>query len=339
MKKRIIIILSIFILCLVCFLAFWWLQPKLISGNKSDLQQIIIIEDPNFSGQSFATVVTDKDNLDELFDAIKNTWTLANRRPSHNDSLQFDSDYKLIFIFSNVTEEIYIHADTAYCFLETNGGSGDPGYTRGNAKMIIEIIKKNTEDMTSYQLPQPKSEAVVLPLRNGVTLSELPVITLKENLLTYEKDVWPDFYPTPDSEPMKHPFDGQAAYNAFYADLNCDGVYEAYATISFGFGVITSYLLGYDPVTQNTYVLNERMIVEYDFVTYNGELFVRAIPSFYTFAPSAEDDEGIASEPKPQPPAGNPHGYYRPVLNEDTGAFDLEEIEEDLSDKISSAQQ
>ena len=146
MKKRTIIILSIFILCLVCFLTFWWLQPKLINGNKSDLQQIIIIQEPNYAGQSLETVITDKNNLDDLFDAIKNTWTSANRHPSHNDSLQFDSDYKLIFIFSNVTEEIYIHADTAYRFLETRGGSGDPGYIRGSAKEIIEILKNATED-------------------------------------------------------------------------------------------------------------------------------------------------------------------------------------------------
>jgi len=145
-KKRLIIILSIFILCLVCFLAFWWSHPKLITGNKSDLQQIIIIKDPNFAGQNLETAITDRNNMESLFDAVKNTWTFANRHPSHADSLQFDSDYKMLFIFTDITSEVYIHANNAYSFLDSRGGSGDFGYTRGNAKAIIEIIKEITED-------------------------------------------------------------------------------------------------------------------------------------------------------------------------------------------------
>ena len=85
--------------------------------------------------------------MDSLFDAVKNTWTFSNRHPSHADSLQFDSDYKIVFIFTNITSEVYIHADTAYRFLESRGGSGDAGYTRGKAKESIEIIKKITEDI------------------------------------------------------------------------------------------------------------------------------------------------------------------------------------------------
>ena len=152
-KRTIIIILSILFLCLVCLLAFWRLQthPKLITGNKSDLQQIIIIEDPNYAGQNLGTVIEDKNNLNDLFDALENTRTLANKHPSHADSLQFDSDYKVVFIFTNTKEEVYIHSDTAYRFLETRGSGGDAGYTCGNARTIIDIIKKTTEDTASLE--------------------------------------------------------------------------------------------------------------------------------------------------------------------------------------------
>jgi len=145
-NKRTTIILSVFILCLVCFLAFWWSQPKLITGNKSDMQQVIIIKDPNYAGLNLETAITDRTDMESLFDAVKNVRTLANRHPGHENSLQFDSDYKIVFIFTDSTIEVRIHANNAYRLLDTRGGSGDPGYTRGNAAAIIKIIKELTDD-------------------------------------------------------------------------------------------------------------------------------------------------------------------------------------------------
>ena len=178
-----------------------------------------------------------------------------------------------------------------------------------------------------------QSKAVILPISAEQEHSELPLITLSENLLTNEKGVWPPFSTSPEATPKPHPFDGHSAYNAFFADLNCDGVYEAYATISLGSGMVTSYLLGYDSVTRNTYTLNERLIVEYNFIAYNGELFMYASPSFYTFRLQYAEDTDVVSF-SPQPPEGNPHGYYRPVLNSETLTFDLEQIPESLSEEI-----
>jgi hypothetical protein len=181
-----------------------------------------------------------------------------------------------------------------------------------------------------------ESKAVILPVSTEQAHSELPLITLTENLLTSEKGVWPPFSETPEATPKPHPFDGHAAYNAFFADLNCDGAYEAYATISLGSGMVTSYLLGYDSITRNTYTLNERLIVEYDFIAYNGELFVFAGPSFYTFSLKAvEETPGVIISPPP--PEGNPDGYYRPVLNNETLTFDLEQIPESLAEEIYNA--
>lgn len=179
--------------------------------------------------------------------------------------------------------------------------------------------------MTPQFFPPLASTAVILPPRDEIAFSELPVITLSEDLLTYEKDAWPPFYPTPDGDPIPHPFDGCAAFNAFYADLNCDGVYEAYATIHLGSGIVMSYLLGYDPVTDKTYELNERMIVEYGFFVQNGELLLSAAPSPYTFN-IIFDERELTADISPTPPEENPRGAYRPILNTEALTFDLEEL-------------
>ena len=144
---------------------------------------------------------------------------------------------------------------------------------------------------------------------------QLPVIMLTENLLTYETGTWPPFYPKPDGEPEPHPFDGMAAFNACYADLNCDGVYEAYATIHSGSGIVTSYLLGYDPVTRHFYKLDQRMEMDFSFLVFHDELFVAAWPFW----------------------KGEPPRYYRPQPKPEWSSFDLIPIDETLAADISSS--
>lgn len=151
---------------------------------------------------------------------------------------------------------------------------------------------------------------------------KLPLMEANEDLLTYEKGRWPQFYLTPESEGEPHPFDGYAAFNAFEADLNNDGKYEAYATIHLGSGVVTSYLLGHDPVTGNSYTLNERMVVDYEFIAYEGELYIRAIPFFGLALDNEAEKDTLSGR------------IYRPKHNDETLCFDLEEIDPDLAEVI-----
>jgi len=138
--------------------------------------------------------------------------------------------------------------------------------------------------------------------------SELPLIIVSgEFILTYDKSKWPLFYPTPQSEGEEYSFAGDCARNVYNADLNNDGTYEAYATISMGSGIVTYFLIGYDPVSGNKNILNERLAMDYFFVDYDGELFVRAFMSM----------------------SNNCTGIYRPILNDESLTFDLEMIGDD----------
>ena len=123
----------------------------------------------------------------------------------------------------------------------------------------------------------------------------------------------------------------QAFDNAFYADLDCDGVYETYATIYIGSGMPVAYIVGYDPAMERTATLNEGHLVEYSFVAYD-ELFVwvHMSPYMRSFFDFEDDSESLPME-------GNPSGYYRPVLNAQTLTFDLEEIPQALSEEIAAA--
>ena len=130
------------ILALLCFLNYFFNQPKLLTGRRTDLQQVVIVEDPNFAGKNIETVISDSGRLNALYDALLGIRTSANRHPRHTESLQFNSDYRVTFIYTNTKDEVFVHLGEAYRFLETRGGSGDPGYTHGSAEKLTRVIQR-----------------------------------------------------------------------------------------------------------------------------------------------------------------------------------------------------
>ena len=139
---------------------------------------------------------------------------------------------------------------------------------------------------------------------------QLPVIIISENYLLYGENRYSS------AEPAASPFNNRPVFNSYYADLDCDGVYEAYATVSMGSGIVTSYLLGYDLVTENSYMRNERMDMNYSFCMFHYELFVAAWPY------GKGKEEAVR--------------YYRPQLDQDRFTFELEPVDEVLEADISA---
>jgi len=141
----------------------------------------------------------------------------------------------------------------------------------------------------------------------------LPLIIINtKGLFTYDLDEWPLFFPTPESPGEPHPFAGYPVHNVYQADLDGDGVYEAYATVDIGSGIVISSLLGYNPVSGEMYALNDSTIIEYEFIDFGGEMFVCAYPFSYYYEIS-----NIT--------------FYRPKLNDETLSFDLDEVDEELA--------
>ena len=131
-------------LCAAGVLWFSLSQPALVTGRRADLRQVTVVVDPNRAGQNRTIVVADKLTMEALYDAARGTPTRAVRRPGHAESLQFDSDIKLALTYAETADEVHFHAGIAYRLLETRGGSGDPGYTRGNAAAIMQLLEPIT---------------------------------------------------------------------------------------------------------------------------------------------------------------------------------------------------
>ena len=69
-------------------------------------------------------------------------------------------------------------------------------------------------------------------------------------------------------------FQGWPIWNAYFADLNGDGVREVCATVSVGFGMIDTRVMVYDFVSGLGYELQERGTYDYALSMHNGELMV-----------------------------------------------------------------
>ena len=139
-KWRILIVFSI-ILVFCSFAFLLGFSSRLVTGKKSELSQITLIENPYYPEKSTEIIITNDTAMDAMYNAIAYSVTSTNRRPNHNESLQFDADFLVIYHFQNANDEVIIYRESAYRFLETHGGSGDPGYIRGNAKKILFIIR------------------------------------------------------------------------------------------------------------------------------------------------------------------------------------------------------
>lgn len=109
----------------------------------------------------------------------------------------------------------------------------------------------------------------------------------------------------------------------YRADLNRDGIPELYGNGSMGSGIVSLYLSGYDPVTKERYLLNERMAYDYFFTLYQETLYAVRLRSFMHVKGEGDDE----ASPR----------VYMPVLREGEGAFDLEPVEEALEAEMLDA--
>lgn len=64
----------------------------------------------------------------------------------------------------------------------------------------------------------------------------------------------------------------------YLADLNGDGVYELYANLCFGSGIVDERIQGYDPATDQTSTLSDRAVTDYIMVQYDQALYIIARP-------------------------------------------------------------
>ena len=70
---------------------------------------------------------------------------------------------------------------------------------------------------------------------------------------------------TPDKVAVKDKdlFYGMPVWSVYLADLTNDGKPEFCATVSMGSGIVDTHVIVYDYVTDNTYVMQDRMLYDY----------------------------------------------------------------------------
>ena len=86
--------------------------------------------------------------------------------------------------------------------------------------------------------------------------------------------------------------DGMPLWNAYFTDLNNDGLPELCVTVSFGSGMVDEHIIVYDLRNKKEYTLWERMENDYVLFMENNELFVRKIDTESSLSSNWEKSRG-----------------------------------------------
>lgn len=110
--------------------------------------------------------------------------------------------------------------------------------------------------------------------------------------------------------------DGPYVMLAIQADLNHDGIYEEYQSLSVGSGIISYAVSGYDSKNGKTYELGDRGVTDYFLTIYKETMYIVSVPSPF------------GSE------RTNPVTVYLPGLDTELSAFSLKKIKANLQEKV-----
>ena len=145
-KKKIALVACLTLFCVVFISLFLYFYPiKLVTGQRSELQKITIIEDLNYGAEkSPEIIITDAQTMYKIYDSLAYQKTSTNKSPSHHKSLQFDYNYKIIFEYENTTDEIVTYQNNAYRLLKPPAKI-DPGFTYAKAPELLDLIDTLTK--------------------------------------------------------------------------------------------------------------------------------------------------------------------------------------------------
>jgi len=144
MEKKWIIVMSIIMAGFICgVIGFYCLQPKLVTGKKAELHQVVIVE--RYPGEGGGregepksiTTITDRRIMNSIYDELRRVWPIKETRGERFYTMA-SPQYELTIYYTDNTDEVHIYTAGAVRYL------GRPDWftvsSRTNAERIITFL-------------------------------------------------------------------------------------------------------------------------------------------------------------------------------------------------------
>ncbi len=137
----------------------------------------------------------------------------------------------------------------------------------------------STEEARKLLIPYYKEKGVKGDIQSEITVEETTVKEIWENahvqLFSLEIEyAWVHGTAVVKDGKVLGTLGGMPLCETFIADVDKDGVYEVYANVSFGSGIVSEDIAGYNIAKGDEYYLSERMKKDYKLFVEDGELMV-----------------------------------------------------------------
>jgi hypothetical protein len=143
-KKKWIVAVSVLLAGIICgVIGFFCLQPQLITGKKTDLQQVVIVERyPVESGgkegePKSTTTITDERTMYAIYDELKQVWPIKETRGERYYTMG-NPLYELMICYTDDIDEVSVYTVGAVRYL------GKPDWftvsNKASAERVIELL-------------------------------------------------------------------------------------------------------------------------------------------------------------------------------------------------------
>jgi len=138
MRKKIMIIVGIVLVCSVCgVIAFFQLQPKLVSGEKTKLQKIVITDYGPGESETIQSITTieDPQEMHALYDDFRRVAATKSNEMESPFSMM-SPHYTVVFYYLDKEDEVLVYSREAGRYL------GEPDwYAVSKAARILRIVE------------------------------------------------------------------------------------------------------------------------------------------------------------------------------------------------------
>ncbi|MCL2694187.1 MAG: hypothetical protein FWE60_03680 [Oscillospiraceae bacterium] len=106
-KKIVIIISTLIFVILISVFAYFLFQPQLVTGNKKDLTQIVIIEFPHCAERAKTYTITEQTEMYTIYSVFRYARPIARRAYPAAITSQ-DARYQFTFHYSDRVDEVFV---------------------------------------------------------------------------------------------------------------------------------------------------------------------------------------------------------------------------------------
>lgn len=145
--KLILIIAALLIIAVAAGLILW--NEPIVTGRASEVQSLTIDFIDTYNNYAVTSVdIESPEDIAAIFSLLKQGRTRTNRWPDHIGSMQLDSKAVIRIVYSDDhADEVRVASEgsVVFRFLDSSGGSGDPGFVRIINEQLYEKLLETVE--------------------------------------------------------------------------------------------------------------------------------------------------------------------------------------------------